>query len=78
MVQQPPGRSDRGAKITLNRGSDMPDQTVKVTFTAPSTFTFDPETASMSGAGKINMHRDPGSADWHPTADDSEPVMRDH
>jgi hypothetical protein len=42
----------------------MPDQTVKVTFTAPSTFTFDPETATMTSAGKVNFHRDPGSAGW--------------
>jgi hypothetical protein len=42
----------------------MPDQTVKVTFTAPSTFSFDPETATMTAAGKINFHRDPGSATW--------------
>ncbi len=42
----------------------MPDQTVKVTFTAPSTFTFNPEVATMTGAGKVILHRDPGSADW--------------
>ena len=42
----------------------MPDQTVKVSFTAPSTFSFDPETATMTAAGKINLHRDPGSANW--------------
>jgi hypothetical protein len=42
----------------------MPDQTVKVTFTAPSTFTFDKETTTMTAAGKINFHRDPGSATW--------------
>ncbi len=42
----------------------MPDQTVKVSFTAPSTFSFDPETATMSASGKINFHRDPGSANW--------------
>ncbi|MFI5241762.1 MAG: hypothetical protein ACHQRL_02045 [Gemmatimonadales bacterium] len=42
----------------------MPDQTVKVTFTAPSTFTFDKEATTMTAAGKINFHRDPGSAAW--------------
>ena len=42
----------------------MPDQTVKVSFTAPSTFTFNPETASVTAAGKINFHRDPGSSTW--------------
>jgi hypothetical protein len=42
----------------------MPDQTVKVTFTAPSTFTFTPPTASMTAAGKVILHRDPGSANW--------------
>ena len=42
----------------------MPDQTVKVTFTSPSTFAFDPETVSMTAAGKINFHRNPGSSTW--------------
>jgi hypothetical protein len=42
----------------------MPDQTVKVTFTAPSTFTFDPETATMTAAGKVNFHRSPESTAW--------------
>jgi hypothetical protein len=42
----------------------MPDQTVKVAFATPSTFTFDPPTAIMTGAGKINFHRDPGSSTW--------------
>ena len=42
----------------------MPDQTVKVTFTSPSTFAFDPETVPMTAAGKINFHRDPGSSTW--------------
>jgi hypothetical protein len=42
----------------------MPDQTVKVTFTSPSTFAFDPPTASMTSAGKINFHRNPGSSTW--------------
>jgi hypothetical protein len=42
----------------------MPDQTVKVSFTAPSTFAFDPETVTMTAAGKINFHRNPGSASW--------------
>ena len=31
----------------------MPDQTVKVTFTAPNTFMFDPPTATMTAAGKV-------------------------
>jgi hypothetical protein len=42
----------------------MPDQTVKVSFTSPSTFAFDPPTVTMTAAGKINFHRDPGSATW--------------
>jgi hypothetical protein len=42
----------------------MPDQTVKVTFTAPSTFAFDPETATMTSTGKINFQRHPGSSTW--------------
>jgi hypothetical protein len=42
----------------------MPDQTVKVTFTAPSTFHFDPEAPTMTAAGKVNFHRSPGSAEW--------------
>jgi hypothetical protein len=42
----------------------MPDQTVKVTFTSPSTFGFDPQIVSMTAAGKINFHRDPGSSTW--------------
>lgn len=42
----------------------MPDQTVKVTFTTPSTFAFDPPSAIMTSAGKVNFHRDPGSATW--------------
>ena len=42
----------------------MPDQTVKVTFTAPSTFTFDKPTTTMTAAGKVIFHRDPGSAAW--------------
>lgn len=42
----------------------MPDQTVKVTFTAPNTFTFVPETVAMTAAGKVVFHRDPGNAAW--------------
>lgn len=42
----------------------MPDQTVKVTFTAPDTFTFDQPTVTMTAAGKIILLRDPGSAGW--------------
>lgn len=42
----------------------MPDQTVKVTFTAPDTFTFDKEETRMTAAGKVIMHRDPETADW--------------
>lgn len=42
----------------------MPDQTVKVTFTAPSTFVFDPPSVSMTAAGKIVMHRHPETANW--------------
>ena len=42
----------------------MPDQTVKVSFTTPSTFAFDPPAVTMTAAGKINFHRDPGSSTW--------------
>jgi hypothetical protein len=43
----------------------MPDQTVKVTFNTPSTFTFDPETVTMTAAGRVNFHQeDPASAAW--------------
>jgi hypothetical protein len=42
----------------------MPDQTVKVSFTSPSTFAFDPPTAIMTAAGKIDFHRNPGSSTW--------------
>lgn len=58
------GHSGRGTGINFDGDRYMPDQTVKVTFTAPSTFTFDPEVVSMTAAGKIVMHRDPGSATW--------------
>jgi hypothetical protein len=42
----------------------MPDQTVKVTFSPPSSWTFDQNPAHMSAAGKIILHRDPGDAAW--------------
>jgi hypothetical protein len=42
----------------------MPDQTVKVSFTAPNTFAFDPPTATVTAAGKVNFHRSPGSSTW--------------
>jgi hypothetical protein len=42
----------------------MPDQTVKVTYTPPNTFTFDKEVTTMTAAGKILLHREPGSATW--------------
>lgn len=42
----------------------MPDQTVKVTFTAPNTFMFDPPTATMTAAGKVIFHRNPGTSTW--------------
>jgi len=42
----------------------MPDQTVKVSFTTPSTFAFNPPSVVMTAAGKINFHRDPGSSTW--------------
>ena len=42
----------------------MPDQTVKVTFTAPDTFTFDKEVVTMTAAGKVVMHQHPETADW--------------
>lgn len=42
----------------------MPDQTVKVAFTAPNTFTFDHQVTTMTAAGKVLLRRDPGNADW--------------
>lgn len=42
----------------------MPDQTVKVSFTAPNSFTFDPQDVPMTAAGKIVMHQNPSSVDW--------------
>lgn len=42
----------------------MPDQTVKVAFSPPSNWSFDKNPAHMSAAGKIILHRDPGSAAW--------------
>lgn len=42
----------------------MPDQTVKVTFTPPAAWTFDPNPVHMTAAGKVILHRDPGSAAW--------------
>jgi hypothetical protein len=42
----------------------MPDQTVKVSFTTPSTFTFDPPGAIMTAAGKVNFHQHPASPSW--------------
>jgi hypothetical protein len=42
----------------------MPDQTVKVTFTTPSTFTFDPQVATMTAAGKILFQQHPASPSW--------------
>jgi hypothetical protein len=42
----------------------MPDQTVKVSFTTPSTFTFDPPSPTMTAAGKINFHQNPASPTW--------------
>lgn len=42
----------------------MPDQTVKVTFNPPNSWTFDPDPVRMSAAGKVVLHRDPGNADW--------------
>jgi hypothetical protein len=42
----------------------MPDQTVKVTFTPPNKFNFNPEVAFMNASGKIIFHREPGSSSW--------------
>ena len=42
----------------------VPDQTVKVSFTAPSTFVFDPPAVTLTSAGKIVMHQEPTTADW--------------
>lgn len=50
--------------LTLYHEYTMPDQTVKVTFTSPSTFAFDPPTATVTAAGKVNFHRSPGSSTW--------------
>lgn len=42
----------------------MPDQTVQVSFTAPDQWTFDRPLVTMTAAGKIVLHRNPGHADW--------------
>ncbi|HWG35787.1 MAG TPA: hypothetical protein VN650_16600 [Gemmatimonadaceae bacterium] len=42
----------------------MPDITVQVTFSDPSTFSFDPPIASLNAAGKILFQRKPASAAW--------------
>ena len=44
----------------------MPDQTVDVTFspTAKPQFSFDPESVTMTAAGKVIFHRRPQSAAW--------------
>jgi hypothetical protein len=42
----------------------MPDQTVKVSFTSPSTFVFDPPSPTMTAAGKINFQQKPASPSW--------------
>jgi hypothetical protein len=42
----------------------MPDQTVKVTFTPPDSFSFSDSNPKMTAAGKIIMHKHPETADW--------------
>ena len=44
----------------------MSSQTVnvKVSFTAPSTFHFTPDSVTLKGAGKVFLHQDPGDAPW--------------
>lgn len=42
----------------------VPDQTVKVSFTAPNTFAFDPPSVTLTAAGKIVMHQEPTTANW--------------
>lgn len=50
----------------------MPDQTVNVTFdpTAEPQFTFDPDSVTMTSAGKIICLRRPPSATWKFTGGD--------
>jgi hypothetical protein len=42
----------------------MPDQTVKVSFTTPNAFVFDPQSPTMTAAGKVNFVQNPASATW--------------
>ncbi len=42
----------------------MPDPTVKVSFTSPNTFVFDPPSPTMTAAGKLNFHQHPASPPW--------------
>jgi hypothetical protein len=42
----------------------MPDITVKVTFTAPDTFTFEPETATLNAAGKVILKSKTANPGW--------------
>ncbi|HET7456960.1 MAG TPA: hypothetical protein VFJ74_04835 [Gemmatimonadaceae bacterium] len=40
------------------------DRTVRVTFTAPSTWRFDPDDVPMDGAGNVFFVREPDGAAW--------------
>lgn len=40
------------------------DQTVRVSFTPPNTWTFDPPVPRLTAAGKIILMQHPGSAPW--------------
>lgn len=42
----------------------MPDITVKVTFTDPDTFTFDPPTATLNAAGKVILKSKTANPGW--------------
>jgi hypothetical protein len=55
---------DRSARITLRGDFAMPDQTVQVTFNGPGEFSFNPESPTLTAAGKVVLHRSPADANW--------------
>jgi hypothetical protein len=42
----------------------MPDQTINVSFTAPSTWTFDPPAPTMTGSGKVKLKQHGNNQSW--------------
>lgn len=42
----------------------MPDQTMDVSFTAPSTWTFDPPAPTMTGSGKVKLKQHANNQSW--------------